>query len=100
MAGPGGESMKINKDSTDAVGKGVHLKTPVVSVVAVLGLFRGSSLLDSMMFVLVFIFFGFIFVGWAAMLLGAFTGWLFKQHTKSHSNNSLVPTPKTTRNVS
>ena len=72
----------------------------LLSAVAVLGLFRGSSLLDSMMFVLVFIFFGFIFVGWAAMLLGAFTGWLFKQHTKSHSNNSLVPTPGTTRHVS
>jgi hypothetical protein len=55
----------------------------LLSVVAILGLFRGPSLLDSMMFVLVFIFFGFIFVGWAAMLLGAFTGWLFKQHTKA-----------------
>ena len=72
----------------------------MLTVVSVLGLFRGSSLQDSMMFMLVFMFFGFVFVGWAAMLLGAFTGWLFSRHTKAHSNNSLVPTPETTRHVS
>lgn len=52
-----------------------------LSVVAVVGLLRGRSLQDSMMFLLVFVLFGFVLIGWAAMLLGALTGWLFKRHT-------------------
>lgn len=72
----------------------------LLCVVAILGLFRGPSVADSVMFILAFIFFGFIFAGWAAMLLGAFTGWLFRRHTRAPANNSHVPTPETKRDVS
>ena len=54
-----------------------------LSVVVILGLARGRSLQDSLMFMLMFIFFGFAVVGWATMVLGGFTGWLFRQRTKS-----------------
>jgi len=57
---------------------------------ALLSAVRMESAMDSMARFLAYSFFGFVFVGWALVAIGVFTGWLFKRHVGlAHCNPPL-----------